>query len=67
VWTIRTEKMEECGGLAKGLRRVSSPKTSVIFFLERENRGKGLENPRRLWNNGGSNKSSLFQPSEAFE
>jgi hypothetical protein len=30
----------------------SNPQPSVIFFLPAENSRKGLENPRRSWNNG---------------
>jgi hypothetical protein len=45
----------------------TSPQPSVIFFFYGQVFRKMLENPRRIWNNGGDNTSSLFQPSEAFE
>jgi hypothetical protein len=43
------------------------PKTSVIYRPLRSEVQKKLENLRRTWNDGGSNRSSSIQATEGFE
>jgi hypothetical protein len=43
------------------------PKTSVIYRPLRSKVQKKLENLRRSWNDGGSNRSSSIQATEGFE
>jgi hypothetical protein len=45
----------------------SRPEPSVIYSPNGKISGKKLENPAGFWNNGGENRSSLFQHKGVFE
>jgi hypothetical protein len=72
-WTNPCWRVNSCvtslhiGRIPFNLYRTRPTSTKRNIFFSGKEFWKKLENPRRIWNNGGSNTSSLFQPSEAFE
>jgi len=62
-----SSSMSAFGKAPKNSPRQVRPQPSVIFGALASRIGKGLENPRKTRNNGGSYTSSLFRNPEVFE